>query len=309
MSIFDFRKYFTHKTLLFSILTFASTLNAAIPPQPMGVTQPGSADYIYSLGQTSFKISGREIQVYYPQEMKSNKIKAPVLVFGHGQAIGASGYELTFKHLARKGVVVIHPNYDRGFFDLDWKRMSTDYISLTSDVLSKISEFADEQRVMFAGHSKGGFVALISAGNPALSKTNMKVGAVVAFSPIGFDKTYISSLPKDLPVSLFWSESESIVRQSKIEQIFEMVPSLYKQMIVVKDYPDMKAGHFMTLNKSYFFGGSDGVSPYHYHGVWKWLLGGISDLENHQRTNPYLYGSEALTTGVENLTHTALRTW
>lgn len=293
-----------------SIIVFGGVDSfAAIPQRPMGMAQPGSADYPFTLGQATYKVNDRDVQVYYPLELKKSEQKTPILVFGHGQAIGSNGYEMTFKHLAQKGVIVIHPGYDRGFFDLDWKRMSSDFIALAFGAIEKLGPFADDQRVMFSGHSKGGFVALISAGNPVLAKTTMKVGSVVAFSPIGFDKTYFNTIPKDLNISLVWPESESIVRRSKIDQIFEMIPSRYKQMILVKDYPELKAGHFMTLNKSYFFGGADGVSAFHYHGVWKWLIGGIRDLDENHRTNPFLYGPEALTSGLENLSHSVLRSW
>lgn len=294
---------FKYLTCLFLL---SSTALAQLPSQPSDVTHPGSPQYSFSVKQEKIQISGRAVDVFLPLEAKAQGIKVPVIVFGHGQAIDVAGYDLSFQHLAKKGIAVIHPTYDTGFFDQDWRRMADDFNNLTAQSLQKYADVLDPQKILYAGHSKGGYIALMAAGAPKLAH---KVSSLVLFAPAGFDADYLKTMNAAIPLTLIWSDGDTVIKRSLIDEIFVKSPSKYKQLIQVNSYPSAKADHFFPLNKSYFFGGKNGASAYHYFGVWKWLLGAAWDLDQNNLSNPYIYGSETDTTGVSGLRHSVQRSW
>ncbi len=272
------------------------------PERPRGLDQPGSVDYRNSLFKESFRVNGRTVDFFAPKEARDKKEKIPLIVYGHGQAIGLDGYNQTFEHLARKGVAVSFVQYDSGFFDQDWKRMGADFKTLTQKTLEKYADFLDPEMVIFAGHSKGGYVALVAAGLQPV-----KVASLVLFAPAGFERDLMSQMSSQLPVTIIYGQSDTIIKPEIVKEIYSLLPSRSKQFIAVLDYPvqpQLKADHFFPLNKKFFFGGRDGLTPFHYHGAWKWLLGAAWDLqEGDKQQNTYLYGDEALTTGLINHQH------
>ena len=276
-------------------------LTGALPTQPTDQNHPGSAVYAFQVVKETKRVNGRQVDVFLPQGAKN----APVVVFGHGQAISVEGYELTFQHLARKGVAVIHPMYDKGFFDQDWRRMAQDYATLTQETIKLYGDKMDANQVFFSGHSKGAYIALM-AGTVA----NPKPRAMVLFAPAGYDAEYLTKLQPEMPVTLVWGEADSVITRSSIEDIYQRLPSQRKQFIVAKSYSSLSADHYFPMSKSFFFGGRDGISPFHFHGTWKWLLGATWDAAKGANvTEPFLYGSEAATTGVDGLSHLITRSW
>jgi predicted esterase len=289
--------------ILVSVLFLQSALaQARWPDRPRGIENPGSSDYSYTLLKESFRVNGRTIDFFAPKEAREKNQKVPLIVFGHGQAIGVDGYMDSFVHIARKGVAVSFVEYDSGFFDQDWKRMGADFKTLAQKTLEKYADILDPEQVVFAGHSKGAYVALVAAGLQPV-----KVSSIVLFAPAGYERDLISQVSPQVPVSIIYGRSDSIIKVDLVNEIYARLPSQKKQFISVIDYkvkPDLKADHFFMLNKRYFFGGRDGITPYHYFGFWKWLLGSAWDLQQGNRQeNTYLYGPEALTTGIENHSH------
>lgn len=98
------QKYFS-----FLLIFISTTCWAMLPTQPKEQSHPASAFYPYTLQQEKFKIRDRVVDVYLPQEALLQSQKIPFLVFGHGQAIDNIAYDLTFRHLAQKGIAVIAP--------------------------------------------------------------------------------------------------------------------------------------------------------------------------------------------------------
>jgi dienelactone hydrolase len=296
--------------LIFGLLLLGQIAFAQLPGQPKDTSHPGSGNYDFTLKQESFQANGRKVDVYLPLERKGMAEKAPGIVFGHGQAIGVEGYQLTFEHLAKKGFVVIHPMYDKGFFDQDWRRMSRDFNSLTSIAIKKYAEYADPNMLLYSGHSKGAYIALMAAGDPSRAQMGLKVGSVVLFAPAGYDAAYLRNIDPSIPVTLAWSDGDTVIKQSLVTEIYRNLPSKFKQWILVKSYSSARADHFFPLSKSYIFGGQNGVSPYHYFSVWKWLGGAALDLElGSPVDNPFIYGSDTSTTGVNSLQHSVSRSW
>ncbi len=284
---------------LFTAFLFSSA-HAQIPSQPTESAHPGSADYKYQVKKERFQVDGRSVDVFLPVSSAAGAGGFPLIAFGHGQAIDVQGYEKTFEHLAKKGVVVIHPGFDNGFFDQDWRRMASDFNRQVGATLRRYGNLIDAGNIVYSGHSKGAYVALMAAGAPNLATERISPTAVVLFAPAGFDGEYLRNLDPGMAVTLIYSDSDTVIQQSLISDIYSRLNVEFKQWITVQSYQNLKADHFYPLSKSYFFGGRNGVSAYHYHGMWKWLLGAVWN-------NSYLYGDDAISSGVEGLLHKVQR--
>jgi alpha-beta hydrolase superfamily lysophospholipase len=207
------------------LLFFCCQSLAALPDRPQNPDHPGSDKYEFTVKKDSFKINNQKTEVFLPAEIATASQKAPVLVFAHGQAIGSEGYSLTFEHLAKKGIAVIHPGYDTGFFDQDWKRMGDDFNKAVQEALVKYSTYLDAKKIIYAGHSKGGYVALTAAGSPSLAQLNFHVGSIIVFAPAGYDSEYIKNLDPQIPLTLIWSDADTIVKKDILTEIYNKAPS------------------------------------------------------------------------------------
>lgn len=307
------KAYLTGILILVVFVVSKPVMAESLPSQPDSSEHPGSSSYSFTVFRQKMNISGREVEAFCPKEVAQANVKAPVIIFGHGQALDIQSYNLTFDHLAKKGICVIFPTYDTGFFDQEWRRMASDYVSLSAMALRQLSSYADPSKVIFAGHSKGAYVALVAAGLPE-DKLLVKPASLVIFAPAGFDSEWIANVNKSMPVSIIFGESDTIIKRDLVSEIFQKLPSVYKQFILVKGYtttsPQLPADHFFILNKKSFFGGRNGVSSLHFYGVWKWLGGAASDVSSGGNLkDSYLYGSEASSTGLPGLNHDIMRTW
>ena len=299
----------TALTCLF-LLTSTNATGAELPSRPTEASHPASDSYQYTLFSETLTLSGRKIDFFAPSELMG-KQSVPVIVFGHGQAIDASGYRETFIHLAKKGLAVIHPQYDTGFFDQNWRRMAQDFNSLTTATLNKYKDTLSPEMVIFSGHSKGAYVASIAMG---LETSGFSVASAVLFNAAGLDAAVLKNVSADLPVTVIWSEDDSTVKEQISLDIYQNLRVNKKQYIRVVGYknttPALKADHFFVLSKKYFFGGQNGVTPLHFYGSWKWLMGAALDFfEKTPHSNAYLYGADASSTGVDNLSHQITRSW
>lgn len=219
----------------------------------------------------------------------STQGKVPLLVFAHGQALSLKHYETLFEHLARKGMAVLYPQYDKGFFDTNWNRMGLDYAQITQHVLEKYPQL-NPKRVVFSGHSKGGYVGL-----SALNK-GFDPFAALFFSPAGVNENALREMRPQIPLTLIYPQDDSIIKEEIILDILKMAASDKKQLINVTLYPGLEAGHFFPLTKKSLFGGSDGFNAYHYYGVIPWLFGALEG-------SGFLYGEEALDSGDSQYPH------
>jgi predicted peptidase len=287
-------------TILFiSLFSFSLLATPLVPTDP---EHPGSLVYNYDYQKIIFEDGNREIVFYSPLLNNTNQ-KVPLIVFGHGQALGYKQYEESFIHFARKGIAVVHPQYDRNFFDRKWRRMAEDYNRLVAITINKYQNLIDTSRVVYSGHSKGAYIALLAAGSENLP-VNLK--ATVLFSPAGFDEELLQSMDTTVPLTLIRSKDDRIIKRELNFEIYSKAPSLYKQFIEVENYNNLDAGHFFTLTKSTLFGGNDGPTAFHHHGMWKWLIGATLD---NNLDNPYIYGNETLTSGTNKMSHEILKSW
>ena len=288
--------------------TVTSTPPLTRAQAPTDPAHPGSKSYSYSVARRDFTCSGRSMSVFLPTGGTKTE-KFPAVVYGHGQALGVENYLATFEHLAQKGVAVIYPTYDTGFFDQDWPRMGRDYATLTACALDRTSEISRDQLV-FSGHSKGAYVASIAAGLAVKENIAAQPRSTILFAAAGFDSASARHIGPATSLTVVFSDQDTIVERQLSESIFREAPAFKKQFIFVKSYPSgAKADHFWPLTKGSFFGGGN-ESPLHYHGSWKWLVAGALDLKDGGSfKNPYLYGDRASDKGLSDLNDDIKRNW
>lgn len=297
--------------LLISFIGFVALASkTAWPPQPTEASDPGSAVYPFTIARESIKIDGRSIAIFYPAEAKNVSKLVPCIIYGHGMMIELTGYELTFTHIARKGVAVAFIQYDSWVMDTDWHRMARDWNSLTGKLLQHYSTLIDPRQVVYSGHSKGAYIASLASG-----MTPAYMSSLVLFAPAGCDAAVLKQVPVAIPFTVVWSESDMIVPKQTVLDLYNALPVSKKQLIIVKNYPvdvepKLKADHFFPLTKHVPVGGVDGQTPYHYFGCWKWLLGAAWDLvDSSNDTNTYIYGKAAPSTGIPSFEHELMRSW
>lgn len=298
---------FVFYSVLVAGAAFAST---PLPSAPTDPQDPGSAVYAYELERETLRIDGRTVELFLPRGLDA----APVIVFGKGQAMSARNYESTLVHLARKGIAVIFPQYDTGFFDQQWVRMGRDFASLTAKTLAERSSRLNESEVVFAGHSKGAYIALNAA---ALAQdVGVRPRGVVVFALAGFDASLIKKLPEDLALTLVMGEADTTVKPALTHDAYAGASARYRQKILVKNYrqttPTLDAGHFFAASRSITGGSLEG--PYLYYGVWRWLVGAVRQAQvgsifPSAPDELFLYGDRALETGVPGFRHERSRTW
>lgn len=290
----------------------ARTFGEALPGQPQDKNHPGSAHKSFTSKFESFQVLNRSVEVFLPREAAERGEKVPMIVFGHGQSLDVSVYRTTFEHLAQKGIAVVFPTFDTGFFDQDWRRMASDYAVMAKAATERYPVL-DSSKVIYSGHSKGAYVASVAAGLPSAQQP-LAPAALVFFNPAGTDSAWLKNVDPKIPATVIWSEADTIVKEQISLDLVRQLPNIRKQYIRVGSYrgttPELKADHFFTLTKSTFFGGKDGPNPLHWYGSWKWLVGAALDLEAGARAdNTYLYGAQTASTGLSGFQHEVKRNW
>jgi hypothetical protein len=229
----------------------------------------------------------------------------PLVVFSHGQALKLDNYELLFERFTGLGFAVLYPKYDRGFFDTNWERMGEDYDNIVLHILEKYPQI-NRDKVVYSGHSKGGYVGLMALGHRGLQNSaglsSWSPVAALFYSPAGFEEDALIAINPNLPVHLIWPKEDNIIKESLIDEIYQKLPTSLKQKVVVQGYDDLEAGHFFPLTKRAIFGGDNGISPFHYYGVLPWTFGAIEG-------NEYLYGDLVQDSGDSKRPHQVTRSF
>lgn len=295
--------------IAFFCLLAPSAFASELPSQPKSVEHPGSDAYEYGVVKEAFQHNRRNVSVYLPNGEGIASGSIPVVVFGAGQASPEEAYEDTFVQLAAKGVAVIFPKYDNGFFDRDWRRMGADYANLAQEAANRFS-IIDRAAVVFSGHSKGAYVASVAAG----LGVGLQPAAVVLIQPAGYDSRAWADVKPSVPVTVIASDADDIIDESLVREIYQASAVRHKQFMMIKSYtmtnPQLPADHFFCFSKDTWIGGRDGISPFHYYGLFGWLIGAAKDLQSEEPiSNPFIYGNEAVNTGVAGFRHEVTRSW
>lgn len=288
---------------IFSFLIAWISYSRDLPPAPTDAGHPGSKVYMHAMEHRHLQCENRKVDVFVPTLTDS---VLPVVVFGHGQALSLTHYQRTFEHLAKKGIGVIFPQYSTGFFDTNWTRMADDYLNLTSCARAQTPEFQN-WKLIFSGHSKGAFVASIAASRSMKKSSHFRPQSLIFFAMAGVEENQVGAIDQNIPITLVHSDQDWVVAKAHSEIFFHASRSQCKQIINLKSYRHLSAGHMWPLTRRSFFGG--GVEgPLHYHGLWKWLIGAaIDSTEKYNCSNPYIYGAFATDKGVPNLRDDVIR--
>lgn len=286
------------KGLVTTLFYLWASIAFSFPSPPTDSSHPGYPTRSSSFKRIDINTIRKGSFLFLPTEGQAPK---SLLVFGHGQALSLKHYETLFERFTSIGIAVLYPKYDKGFFDTNWRRMGKDYDEIVQDVLSRYKEI-NKNNVIYSGHSKGGYIGLMAIGHRGNSGSSWWPKASIFYSPAGFDSEYLRLIKPEHDVHLVWPKNDSIIKEEVIDDIFNQLPSINKQKIVIQGYSDFEAGHFFPLTKSSLFGGGDGIGPLHYYGILPWTVGAI------ERSN-YLYGDEASHSGDESTPHSISRSW
>lgn len=278
---------------------------------PLEPEHPGSKVYNYGSQKSSLTCAGRKVDVYLPTTTNAVE-QFPAVVYGHGQALSLEHYAGTFEHLAKKGIAVVFPTYDNGFFDQDWTRMGRDYVTLTDCALTQLPKI-NRAQLIFSGHSKGAYVASIAAGLAVKENLPVRAAAMILFQAAGYDSGTISYIEPTTSTTVVFSDRDTVVQRGLSDSIYSGVKSTKKQFIYVKSYPSDAGGfvadHYWPQTKGTFMGGGT-ENALHYYGAWKWLVAAGLDLKDGAKSdNAYLYGAEASDKGLPNLKDDVTRSW
>jgi predicted dienelactone hydrolase len=274
----------------------------SLPQPPTDSRNPGSKIYDHNFVQKDFHCGDRTANVFIPIAKHSGE-SFPVVVYGHGQALGLDSYKETLVHLAKKGIVAIFPSYDSGFFDQDWTRMGSDYVEQTACAIDKLGGVANRDQVVFSGHSKGAYVAGVAAGVAFQKGMAVKPKAVVLFEAAGADPDSLPAIGPETSMTVVFSDHDTVVGEDLSQTIFQKAGSHHRQFIHMSSYTsqassELTADHFWPMTQGSLFGGGP-ESSFHYYGEWKWLGAAAFDLrDGGQFTNPYLYGNQAGDKGI-----------
>lgn len=280
---------------------------------PQDSNHPGSMVYELDYQKKTLSCEGqRDVVAFLPSVFDEST--TPTIVFGHGQALNLSHYEESFKHFAKKGVALIFPDYSTGFFDQDWERMAKDYVDQTHCVLEK--EGLNKNLLVFSGHSKGAYVSAVATGVSYRDNLAAKPKSLVALNPAGFDASVLPFVPNSVEMTVVFSDQDRIVDKEISESLYEFSSSLKKQFILLKSYPktpsndEVEAIHMWPLNRPFLLFGGGPIGPFHYYGMWKWLLGAAEDVSlGGEGVNAYLYGPFAGDKGPVDLKDDIVKSW
>ncbi len=287
--------------ILFSLIFFSLNTMAQVS-LPTEADHPGNSQLTVPYQRVVIKTLNRDSYLYIPQ--RSDGVKAPLVVFGHGQALDESAYDKTLQHIASKGAAALFVQYDNGFFDQNWARMASDFNEITRAAAQDWPDQIDKEKIIYTGHSKGGYVALMAAG----AANKPLVSSLVLVAPADYNKEYLKKIDPQTAVTLIIGENDQVIKISAVEEIYKQLSVKNKQFITVRSYSNLSADHYFPLNKRFAFGGQNGTTAFHHHGLWKWFVAAAWDAEDGGLlTQPYLYGDQASSSGDPNVVHNVVR--
>ena len=297
-----------------SVLLFfiSGSASASVLDSPVIEEHPGSQIYNNDYQRKQVDCNKRRGAEIFLPILRDDQ--TPTVVFGHGQALNVTHYEESFKHLAKKGIAVVFPDYSRNFFDQNWQRMGRDYVNQVNCALE--SEGLNKNLIVFSGHSKGAYVASVAAGLSHRDDMSVKPEGLVLLNIAGFDSTVVPFIPPAVETTLVFSDQDNVVDKELSETLYDLMPSLKKQFILLKSYPEdtnktsFEAVHMWPLNKPFLLFGGGPIGPLHYYGLWKWLIAAAEDVKSGgEGSNDFIYGLDAVDKGPIDLKDDIIRSW
>lgn len=161
-------------------------------------TAPGEHSVSSKLYKTDNK-DIKEFEIWYPEELKKENKKYPVVVIANGTGTPASSYKAFFRHLASWGFIVIG-NEDENSRSGASSESSLSFLKkLSEDRQSIFFEKVDSSNVGIGGHSQGGVGAVNAVTSQPSGDQYKALYAVSATSPYwGQDSVFGTDWSYDL---------------------------------------------------------------------------------------------------------------
>lgn len=152
--------------MLVALLGCASNV-AAVPPPGQPAAGPGGSDYRHaSVTVKDFGQGGQRCWMFLPDAPQPKS--APVVVFVHGWGgINPGTYGAWIKHLARRGYIVIYPQYQDSMATR-LPEMIPNALAATKKAIASLKKDGpvqpDSAGIAYVAHSIGGYIAANMAG-------------------------------------------------------------------------------------------------------------------------------------------------
>lgn len=283
----------------------------AILPEAQPEEGPGGSDYAHEEVEVYEALeAGERYWLYTPA--KPVPKTAPVVVFVHGyNALKPEGYEAWLQHLAKRGNIVIYPQYQAHGFDpaQNWCP------NIATSVLNAFEYLeGDEKRVQpdkenfaIAGHSAGG----VTTANLAADYENLKLPKPKVAMPIQPGRAFnyknkgqkssmlipfndFTKIPEDCLLLSVFSDSDTTVGAWCAKHFFAEATNVKaenKNLVefVSCDYcgEPAVASHYIPACPADLSAG--GVDHFDWHGTWK-LLDGLTDAAFYGKNRKYALG-------------------
>jgi pimeloyl-ACP methyl ester carboxylesterase len=143
---------------------------------------------------------GREVpyRLYLPVPFAGREEPAPVVVFLPGFLLKTIQYGPLASHIASHGFIVIAVDPQVGLFDSNHLRMRDDTVAVLDHVLAVLGARADPNSVATMGHSLGGKIATMIAGQDPRVRGLMGIDPVNGGGPGGSTPERPDILPESI---------------------------------------------------------------------------------------------------------------
>jgi len=187
---------------------------------------------------------GRQIQteVYYPTFTAGENTPVatfpdfPVIVFGHGFAMGWDAYQNIWEHLVPQGYIMafvrtegsLIPAPSHGDFGQDLALVSTKMLALNSTAGSPFNGKIKQKSVIM-GHSMGGGATMLAASN------NTKIAGIVGLAPAETNPTAIGVCGNiTVPALIFSGSSDGVTPPAEHHiPIYQGIASTCKSFVSI----------------------------------------------------------------------------
>lgn len=228
-----------------AVQTLASAPTANTDPK-----NPGSNVYSYS----SFTITdftttdGKKVRIWVPNGATG---KLPLVALGGGKSLGNPvNYQAMSEHLAKKGMVVAHIQFEGSFFDTDFVKFARWFNNAVKQTLVK-APLADASRVYYTGHSLGAQVSVIAAALATTADTTNAFVDPKGMLLMSYDNSrgptnggdlnnpaigYAAKVGAGVRTMIFEFEDDSIAGPAKTyaSALYNKLPVTQKQWVRVK---------------------------------------------------------------------------
>ena len=187
---------------------------------------------------------GRQIQteVYYPTYTAGENTPVatfpdfPVIVFGHGFAMGWDAYENLWEHLVTKGCIMafvrtegsLFPAPSHGDFGQDLALVSTKMLALNATAGSLFNGKV-KQKCVIMGHSMGGGATMLAAAN------NANIAGIVGLAPAETNPSAIGVCANiSVPALIFSGSSDGVTPPAEHHlPIYQGISSTCKSFVSI----------------------------------------------------------------------------